>query len=106
MKMKVTQEQVDKAEAAADKAHNDALEADAAYYKAQEKYLELKREREKMKVTKEQVDKAEAEWKTAHADAYAAWKTTDAFLDSADDAFAAYDGYLKLKQEFENQSNS
>ena len=56
------------------------------------------------KVTKEDVDKAEAEWDAAVDDAYFSWKTDDAVLDSADAAFAALDRYLKLRQEFEDES--
>jgi hypothetical protein len=55
-------------------------------------------------VTKEQVDKAKAEWYDAVDDAYSSWKTADAVLDSADAADAAYDRYLKLRQEYEDET--
>ncbi len=57
------------------------------------------------KVTKEQVEKAkadakaaEAEWDAAVDGGYAPWKTADA-------AFAAFDKYIELKEEYENGGN-
>jgi len=53
--------------------------------------------------TKEQVDQAKAEWKTADAVLDSADNAADAALFSAE---AAYDRYLKLKEEYENGSKS
>lgn len=61
-------------------------------------------------VTKEQVANAKADWSAAKAAAYAAnaWDAThdaDAADAAHDAAHAAWDKYIKLKREFDNESN-